>query len=265
MSLLVDAKEGLEGLSAEQLVKHLTALGWSAEGERSELKSRLELAILQQSVETGQLSRNKTRCFSFVNACCTGDLELIHLCLKYGVDVNTTFKGLSGLHKAALKGQVDAVRLLLSKGAKVDMRYIKQRNIFSCVSSNPLDTAMHLAAQQFIKTLRKSRGVGKTDMRVLSPHQQVMVLLLEAGGRLDLKNKQGYTPLDILGSRGDFLISAADRWRRWQLRRAMVLMLHGCSLLSLTSANLRQSTAGRGMVSVLLNPDLALEIMRFYS
>ena len=260
MSLPIESVEAIEYLSHEQLVLHLTALGWDPEGEKSELRNRLQTAILHRDDELTQISRSRSRGFSFVNACSTGDLKLIELCLGYGVDVNTVFKGLSGLHKAALKGQVEVVRLLLRRGAKVDLRYVKPKSIFSCASSSPLDSAMHIAAQQLMKSIRKVRSGAISKVSI--QYQEVMVTLLEAGAGLNLKNKAGLTPIDILGKESGFLLQAADRWKRWQYRRSLVLMLYGCSIPTVSMEDTHKGI-GRGMVAVLMNPDLALQIMRF--
>ncbi|MCV2890690.1 ankyrin repeat domain-containing protein [Ruegeria aquimaris] len=94
----------------------------------------------------------------------TGDTAEIEALLESGLDVDTV-EMVTPLLMAALSNQLEAVRLLLSKGADPD------------IASSAMGTALHAAAQR-----------GFAD---------IVRVLLDAGANLESRNPDRYTPLMI--------------------------------------------------------------------
>jgi ankyrin repeat protein len=129
------------------------------------------------------------------------NMELLHLLVEAGVDINRADRRSQGtrarvpIQEAARKGWVEGVAFLLSMGADVD----------SCESSDA--TALHIAARQnhpeTVRLLLKNRSDPHGDARAAtSPLHDtaspvILSMLLDAGGRLDVRDRNRDTPLHI--------------------------------------------------------------------
>jgi hypothetical protein len=204
-------------------------LGDYALGDKHQQLSRLKSIIGLQESEDEIIERKKAQVVCLVQAAALGDLDATRLCLDYGADIDGQSKGYSAIHKAALKGFVEIVQLLVSRGAKVSVRYFKPTSsLYSYASRSPLNAPLHLCAyslQKLTKKLPVSRG--SIDLTILSnKHKAVAVILIEAGADVLQQNKAGQTPLDILGTHADFLRQAKERIDVWRRRRDLIVFLY---------------------------------------
>jgi ankyrin repeat protein len=129
------------------------------------------------------------------------NMELLHVLVEAGVDINRADRRSQGtkarapIQEAARKGWVEGVSFLLSLGANVD----------SCESGDA--TALHIAARQnhpeTTRLLLKNRADPHGDPRAAtSPlhdtgSAKILTMLLDAGGRLDIRDRNRDTPLHI--------------------------------------------------------------------
>ncbi|KAL3852101.1 hypothetical protein ACJMK2_015787 [Sinanodonta woodiana] len=98
-------------------------------------------------------------------ACCQGFIEIVHLLILHGADINKcTSWGMSPLHACADNNQIEIAKLLLRCGAKVNL-----------VTVNG-DTPCHLASY---------RG-----------HDAIVQALVEKDACLEIHNNKNHTPSD---------------------------------------------------------------------
>ena len=133
----------------------------------------------------------------FFNAVKHGDTAKVAYLLNQGANANLAIDGVPILHIAAGKGHPRIVRLLVKKGAKVN------------VPDNDGATALHRAANtslEIVKFLLKndadvsvSDKDGVTALHWASQcHPYIVEYLLKSGADVDSKDNQGRTPLDWL-------------------------------------------------------------------
>ena len=97
-----------------------------------------------------------------------GNEAIVELLIKNGLDVNakTKFYGITPLHFAARKGNIEATKALIKNGADVNAKH-----------PNYGDTPLHVA--------------------VKNQHKDVVKLLISSGADINAKNKYRETPLDL--------------------------------------------------------------------
>ncbi|MCJ1474155.1 hypothetical protein MMC13_002813 [Lambiella insularis] len=136
-----------------------------------------------------------------------GDTRIVRLLIENGASVNRDNQdGRTPLHAAAAAGHVETLEALLEAGA----------NVFA--TDHKDQTALHLSAQIGAEAnvkilLRYGTQINPLDEGCRTPlHHAVqadnesslpiMYLLLEAGALIDIKDKEGMTPLQLAASQG---------------------------------------------------------------
>ena len=133
-----------------------------------------------------------------VVASCTGKIEYIQICVLVGVDLNTTYEGLTPLRGAIEAGQYEAARALVEAGADVSISIGKGRTLLhiACMSGQ-------LKYAELL--IRAGAGVNVADDRGNCPLHyasaagtlDIVKLLVDKGARLEVRNHRGLTPVDI--------------------------------------------------------------------
>lgn len=135
-----------------------------------------------------------------------GHVATMELLIARGVPLGAEEFGRTAFQVAANEGQVDALKLLLSKGVKVD----------GIVPQSHEETALHFAAfQAHLAAARLlidsganvnavDSGRGRTPLhQVVSngslndERRAILVLLLDKGAKVDVRDKEGKTPLAL--------------------------------------------------------------------
>jgi ankyrin repeat protein len=139
------------------------------------------------------------------------DLQSMRLLLEHGADPEETDGGFTPLMVASGHCNVPAIKLLLSKGAKVNsLNTLAGEVKFGKIQLYHLSALMFAApgcSTDAVKTLLDAGAkVNEKDMRSMTPlmfavaseHQDLAVvqLLLKAGAELDVKSTMGETALD---------------------------------------------------------------------
>jgi ankyrin repeat protein len=116
--------------------------------------------------------------------------------------------GVSPLHRAALAGDIESVKALVSQGANVNVKSSPLNNTMS--ASTPLDSAVwggHLAVVQFL--VSKGANINTKDHRGNTPlhsavwrggHIEIIKFLVSQGADINAKTNDGYTPLHLAKS-----------------------------------------------------------------
>ncbi|MEJ2705466.1 MAG: ankyrin repeat domain-containing protein, partial [Sedimentisphaerales bacterium] len=105
---------------------------------------------------------------SLNEAVTSGDIKLVQSLLDDGVEVNEEGPEGTALYRAAEKGYIKIVELLIAKGANVNAKKTK----------SPVgDTPLHSAAR--------------------AGHKETILLLIAKGADVNVKNEAGQTPLDL--------------------------------------------------------------------
>ena len=141
----------------------------------------LDVPLLRQTLaEVNQTVSMVNKAFpplpykKFYEACMTGDSAMVSTLISSTVDVNYQGPGVTGLHVAAISGQLEVVRVLLDVGADVNprIRKGKQANPDACG-----------ATPYFLARVNK--------------HEAIAELLLERGANPDVVNDFGQSWRDI--------------------------------------------------------------------
>jgi len=116
------------------------------------------------------------------------DSSFLKLCLEFGADPNTLNGYKSGpvIIQAAKHSKLSNVKLLVKYGAKL--------NLHDKNGSTPLHTAI---------------AVNNYD---------IAYFLVSSGASLKIKNKWGYTPIDLLERYGDAGIKKGSKYYEWYLK-----------------------------------------------
>ena len=128
----------------------------------------------------------------------TKNIKLAKILLKYGANVHVSdrrFPGKTILHRASRWGQSNMVKLLISKGVKVNAKYLGDTPLLYAVRSNHIE-----AAKVLIKNgADVNTGTGDNPLHTvcLYGNFEVAKLLLENGADPNIKNSSDRTPLDL--------------------------------------------------------------------
>ena len=131
-------------------------------------------------------------------ACKNGQVTLIKNLLKAKVDINALdTEGLSSLHWAAIIGNAEVTKLLISEGANIEIK----GTIFK---SSPLLFACQNGRTKIVETLlengadinaKSSNGTRAIHFAAQSGKTEIVKILLQKGLDINCKNDDGETPL----------------------------------------------------------------------
>ena len=173
-----------------------------------------EVTPLSIAVETGnralvnKLLQKMARpdLFALMGAIRNGQRDLVEMFLASGLSVNEMTDYCSPLNTALTAKNTDLIKLLLAKGAEVTK--------FPVISPSPLYQAINQGLDE-IALLMLAKGAdvnfasfatsGETPLHLVVKKANLEMLknLLQHGARLDLKNQNGQTPLDLARSIDD--------------------------------------------------------------
>jgi len=112
-------------------------------------------------------------------------------------------KGMTPLSRAAYKGHESVVKLLIEKGANIDLKDIYSRTPLLLAAIKGFESVVRLLIEKSAEVDSKDNN----DRTILSwaaneGHESVVKLLIEKGAKIDFKDKNGRTPLIWAVTRG---------------------------------------------------------------
>jgi ankyrin repeat protein len=124
------------------------------------------------------------------------DIEEVNKAIDSGADLNTTMNGgYTPLHLTAFYGRTNVARLLISRGADVN---VKDENNFT-----PIDRALQRRKFKFMSFLRKHGGKhGTINKAAFGGDRDGVKEFLVTGSEVNAKDKSGSTPLHYAASAG---------------------------------------------------------------
>jgi uncharacterized protein len=205
------ARKEKDKLTSEDIIHSLVA---HKANVNAQLKTSSEIHRFAQDHGDKTLAGGAT---AFMRAAKSADLPTMHFLLDNGADPKLANKdGLTALLLAAGVGWNERVH-----GSEADaleaVKICFERGLAVTAATDKDETAMHGAA------LRGANSIVK--------------FLAEKGANINVKNKQGFTPLDIANGKGGLM--GAPRDPR-PATMALIQELGGKSALSLTAGNLDQ-------------------------
>ena len=145
------------------------------------------------------LNGSDSRGTPLIVACEHGSTIVVEVLLTVGADVNVEYIGETALHKAADRGHLEIIHLLIKAGCKVDVAFLNDK----CTL---LNAAFH-GNTELVKCLLQKVGcnvnvvnkAGETALHkaVKGGHLEIVHLLMEAGCKVDVGNVNGETTLMI--------------------------------------------------------------------
>lgn len=154
------------------------------------------------------------------------DVAKLGQLLREGADVNgrCEFRNWTALHAAADRGQAAAARVLLERGAKVDLKdgdgFTPLHVTGTQPSGKPQPKAGEAGRNEVAVLLldhgadanaTTRQGNNALHCAVSSRNATLVRILLERGADPGHRNSQGYTPVDVAGFIKDDAVSAAFR------------------------------------------------------
>jgi len=147
---------------------------------------------------------------SLLRAARQGNLKRITLLLDEGVDVNciaedsATRDEITPVQGAAIKGKIEALGLLLARGANLDIRSInyKRTAIMFAILNNQQNTAVWLIQRNVDLELDDNRGRFPVHHAVSCENRLAFDLLLKMKVNVDAINHEGESPLHIAAFNG---------------------------------------------------------------
>ncbi|GEM45608.1 ankyrin repeat domain-containing protein [Deinococcus cellulosilyticus] len=105
-------------------------------------------------------------------------------------------KHLPPLHHAILQGKLDVARLLLQKGARLELRDHRQRTpLYLAYAGKHVDLALELLQMGASMDTQNTAGTRVLDVVVASGNLEHLEMFLQKGLLLDHQNQHGMTPL----------------------------------------------------------------------
>jgi ankyrin repeat protein len=154
----------------------------------------------------------KKRELDIFEAASLGRLERLNECLRDASLIHAFSKdGFTALHFACYFGQADAARLLLEKGAKVDVvanNPTRVMPLHSAASARNLEAARLLLEHGAPANARQQAGFVPIHAAALNGDRDMDNLLLKHGADGSLANDQGKTPAMVAREKGHAEIAA---------------------------------------------------------
>jgi ankyrin repeat protein len=142
----------------------------------------------------------------------TGQLNIVHLLLNHGADVNgrtvlgelgSQYMHLAPLHGACSFGHLEIAKLLIDRGANLEAKNIFGRTpLMSSCRFNQLKSIKFLLSYYVDVHVVDKEGLTSLHDAVLSSVTEAVQVLLEAGASIDAKDIRGKTPLHFAAERG---------------------------------------------------------------
>jgi ankyrin repeat protein len=137
-----------------------------------------------------------------VVSCAVGNMPMVSLLISLGADINNNISmgsAMTPLYAAASHGHADIVSLLLSAGADVD-EGTPSPLIIACSEGQSAVVSILLHAGANTNKQCSSTGITPLHGACHKNHVDIALKLLLAGASMDIKDKQGRTPLDVAGN-----------------------------------------------------------------
>lgn len=210
-----DAASYGDSCSAKEAVKHLLDARY---GANANLLCFIDRSLLLVAVEKGfteivklLLDRGANVNFEvhyegvLSAAAYSGNLEIMQLLLdpKYGAKVNS---GITPLYSAADFGHANIVRLLLDHGAdigliqEIDHSHLESEVRYILEWQALLNSGTDINHQD-IPGISGNNGITMLHLAVISEYKEAAKFLLDRGADINLKDKQGCTPLQLARKR----------------------------------------------------------------
>lgn len=158
--------------------------------------AHLETALQQQIKNSPQAQAN-----DFVSAAFWGKMDIVENYLKNRININVySSSGKTALMAASEKGQTEAVKLLLKRGAKANLYNTKNHRtalMEACAGGHTNVVKLLLDTPEGRASVRASSATGTTALMIASGfgHLKVVELLLNAGAAPEVQDKDGSTAL----------------------------------------------------------------------
>jgi ankyrin repeat protein len=127
----------------------------------------------------------------------------LDLMITLGADINTRdYIGQTALMKAAGAGNTEAVKLLIEKGANLDVKINNDPILIWSIKNNKTDITIALLKKG--GDVNAKDNVGWTPLHYAAPHSHVAIvkLLIEKGADINAKDNAGWTPLHAAAKNG---------------------------------------------------------------
>ncbi len=140
-----------------------------------------------------------------LNAAYSGNLSKIESLIKDGQDLNqpAVLGGTTALHMASSSGRLDAARLLIDKGANIDIQNTDGLTpLHWAIIFRKTDMARLLMQRGARLDIQDKNGLTALHHATVHGNEDIVRLLIESGARLDTQSPQGMTALHIVAKLG---------------------------------------------------------------
>jgi ankyrin repeat protein len=114
----------------------------------------------------------------------------------------TDFSGYIALYVAAANGDVEMVKLLIIKGARVNILSKQSTPLHQAVGSKNLEVVMYLLKNGADVSIVDSNGSTALHWAANRGLFEISSLLVASGAKVNIKNQKGLTPIDIASQAG---------------------------------------------------------------
>lgn len=167
----------------------------SAVRERMIIKLIITVIFLMGNIIYPQDKNGKSLIDDLVDASFTGDIVKVKDLLEKKVNINSKDQfGRTALHAVSAGGHLEITKLLLKRGAKVNVQIGRGWTIFGkAIIKGDLKEAEYLLNHKW----RDLIAEGETPLHIASRagHLEIVKLLIENGASLNIKEANGDTPL----------------------------------------------------------------------
>ncbi len=128
--------------------------------------------------------------------------RVIQLLIKKGADIHAqihegSYKGETPLHWAMNRGLTSVVRLLISKGAKLDSpNHYGMRPLFWALNAGHYRLAERMIQKEADVHVKNKYSQTPLHLAVACRQTKIVKLLIQRGAKINVKDKAGKTPLD---------------------------------------------------------------------
>ncbi|AVP87007.1 hypothetical protein phytr_440 [Candidatus Phycorickettsia trachydisci] len=134
-----------------------------------------------------------------------GDIDIVKFLHSKGFDLNNTklWEGYTAIHSAALSGNFELIKWLIDNGSDIKLVTKRGTNLLNLASySNFTELMQLLLAQGFDANFQELEGVyadGFSPLHCAAGHIEAAALLCEHGANIEIKDKNGLTPIYFAG------------------------------------------------------------------